>query len=114
MHRQAEPAHIAAEAAHRQGRFWEMHDKIFEHQRELNSAKLLQHAEAIGLDMDKYEADIASAEVKKKVQGDAAQASRLGVTGTPAFFINGRFLSGAQPFQNFKRIIDEELKNEKG
>lgn len=109
IHPQAPQAHAASEAAHRQGKFWEMHDKIFADQRDLSVATLASHARAIGLDMDRYNADIADARIKKKIDDDMAQASKLGVTGTPSFFINGRFLSGAQPFENFKRMIDEAL-----
>jgi protein-disulfide isomerase len=109
MHPQAPQAHAAAEAAHRQGRFWEMHDRIFQNQRDLSIATLESHARAIGLDMDQYAKDVADASVKKRIDEDMAQASELGVTGTPSFFINGRYLSGAQPFENFKRMIDAAL-----
>jgi protein-disulfide isomerase len=109
MHPQAPQAHAAAEAAHRQGRFWEMHDRIFQNQRDLSIATLESHARAIGLDMEQYAEDVADASVKQRIDEDMAQASKLGVTGTPSFFINGRYLSGAQPFENFKRMIDEAL-----
>jgi protein-disulfide isomerase len=110
IHPKARGAHIASEAAHRQGKFWEMHDKIFENQRDMNPDTFVKYAGQIGLDVEQFKKDVASAEVQAKVDADSAQASKLGVTGTPAFFINGRFLSGAQPFPSFKRIIDEELK----
>jgi len=110
MHTKAPAAHAAAEAAHRQGKFWEMHDKIFANQRELTEAKFAEYAAELELDVEKFKQDAASAEVKKKVDSDAREAASLGVTGTPGFFINGRFLSGARPFDSFKTIIDEELK----
>ena len=109
IHAQAPQAHAASEAAHRQGKFWEMHDKIFSNQRDLSVATLEGHARAIGLDMDRYSKDVSDASVKKKIDDDMNQASKLGVTGTPAFFINGKYLSGAQPFENFKRMIDAAL-----
>ena len=109
MHANAPLAHAAAEAAYRQGRFWEMHDAIFAAQRELTLEKFLQSAAAVGLDVDRFKKDIESEEVKARIAADVEAANRIGVTGTPAFFINGRFLSGAQPFEAFKRIIDEEL-----
>ena len=109
IHPKAPAAHAAAEAAHRQGKFWEMHDLIFANQHEMSEEKYLEYAEQIGLDMEKFKADMASAEVKRKVDADVAEASKLGVTGTPAFFVNGRFLSGAQPLSAFKTLIDEEL-----
>lgn len=109
IHPQAPQAHAAAEAAHRQGKFWEMHDRIFQNQRDLSIATLEAHARAIGLDMEQYARDVADASVKQKIDRDMSQASKLGVTGTPSFFINGRYLSGAQPFENFKRLIDEAI-----
>jgi protein-disulfide isomerase len=103
-------AHQAAEAAHQQGKFWEMHDKIFEKQREMSEANYLVYAKQIDLDLDKFKKDLAGAKVKKRIDSDKSTASSLGVTGTPAFFINGRYLSGNQPLDSFKRLIDEELK----
>lgn len=109
IHPQAPQAHAASEAAHRQGKFWEMHDRIFANQRDLSVATLESHARAIGLDMDQYAKDIADASVKARIDDDMEQAASLNVTGTPSFFINGRFLSGAQPFENFKRAIDAAI-----
>ncbi|MBW2229170.1 MAG: thioredoxin domain-containing protein [Deltaproteobacteria bacterium] len=110
IHAKAPAAHAAAEAAHRQGQFWEMHDRIFEAQRDMSPAKYREYAREMDLDMAKYDRDLASAEVKARVDADTREAAKLGVTGTPSFFVNGRFLSGAQPFESFKRVIDEELK----
>jgi protein-disulfide isomerase len=109
IHSKAPAAHAAAEAAHRQGKFWEMHDKIFASQRDLAPETFERYATELDLDLDQFKKDIASADVKKRLDDDMRQAQELGVTGTPAFFINGRFLSGAQPFENFKRTIDAEL-----
>lgn len=110
MHKQAPAAHAAAEAAHRQGRFWDMHDLIFANQRQLTAEKFYEHAATLNLDVEQFKKDYLSAEVKKAVDADAKEAGSLGVTGTPGFFINGRFLSGAKPFDAFKEVIDEELK----
>ncbi len=109
MHAKAPAAHAASEAAHRQGKFWEMHDRIFANQRELSQEKYIQYAQEIGHDVAQFMRDSASAQVKQRVDSDAQQAQRLGVSGTPGFFVNGRFLSGAKPFSEFKRLIDEEL-----
>jgi protein-disulfide isomerase len=109
MHSKAPAAHAATEAAHRQGKFWEMHDRIFGNQRELSPQKYLEYASEMGLDVEKFKRDVVSEAVKKRVDADAQEAARLGVTGTPGFFVNGRYLSGAQPFAEFKRLIDEEL-----
>jgi protein-disulfide isomerase len=109
IHPQAAGAHAAAEAAHRQGKFWEMHDRIFENQRDLSVETLEGHAAAIGLDMDQYKRDVEAKEISERIDQDLMQAQKLGVTGTPSFFINGKYLSGAQPFANFKRYIDEAI-----
>lgn len=109
IHPDAKAAHAAAEAAHRQGKFWAMHDRIFTNQRDLRPETLEQYAKEIGLDLARYRKDVAAADVQARIAADMAQGEKLGVSGTPAFFINGRNLSGAQPFPNFKRMIDEAL-----
>ena len=109
IHPKAPAAHAAAEAAHRQGKFWEMHDKIFADQRGMSPEKYEEYASEIGLDLGRFKEDVASSDVKKRIDEDTQEAAKLGVTGTPAFFVNGRFLSGAQPFDSFKKLIDEEL-----
>jgi protein-disulfide isomerase len=111
MHTKARPAHAAAEAAGLQGKFWEMHDKIFADQRNLSTEIYEKYAADLGLDVDKFKKDSAGDVVEKRIAADYAQATKLGVTGTPAFFVNGRFLSGAQPFSSFKTLIDKELAN---
>lgn len=110
FHTNAPAAHAAAEAAHRQGKFWVMHDKIYANQRDLSPATFEQYAAEIGLDIEKFKQDAASKAVASRIDADIAQAGSLGVTGTPGFFVNGRFLSGAQPFAAFKKLIDQELK----
>lgn len=110
MHSKAPQAHAAAQAAANQGKFWEMHDLIFANQREMSEAKYIEYAGQLGLDVDRFKQDMASPATRKKIDDDVAQATQLGVTGTPGFFINGRFTSGAKPFSEFKRMIDEELK----
>jgi protein-disulfide isomerase len=109
IHPKAPEASAAAEAAHRQGKFWEMHDRIFANQQELSLEKYTQYAQELGLDVEKFKRDLTSDEVKKRVDADAAEAAKLEVTGTPGFFVNGRFLSGARPFEDFQKLIDEEL-----
>jgi protein-disulfide isomerase len=109
IHPKAQGAHAAAEAAHRQGKFWEMHDRIFANQRNLEPEVFEGYAKEIGLDMDRYRADVASSDVKDRIGADMEEAQKLGVSGTPGFFVNGRFVSGAQPFETFKRLVDEEL-----
>ena len=86
-----------------------MHDKIFSQQRSMSPAKYLEYASEIGLDMDRFSKDLKGDVVQGRINGDKKEAADLGVTGTPGFFINGRFLSGAKPFGAFKTLIDSEL-----
>ncbi|WP_163870607.1 DsbA family protein [Myxococcus eversor] len=109
FHPRAKPAALAALAAGEQGKYWEMHGKLFANQKKLDDASLQQFAQEIGLDLDKWKADLTSPKLADAIQQDQALASQLGASGTPAFFINGRFLSGAQPIDNFKALIDEEM-----
>jgi protein-disulfide isomerase len=110
FHKQALPAAKASAAAGRQGKFWEMHDLLFQNQRELNEAAFKGYAQELGLDVSQFEKDYASPAVAQEVEADMTLARSLGVTGTPGFFVNGRFLSGAQPYSAFKTKIDAELK----
>jgi protein-disulfide isomerase len=110
FHKQALPAAKASAAAGRQGKFWEMHDLLFQNQRELNEAAFKGYAQQLGLDVAQFEKDYASPGVAQEVEADMTLARSLGVTGTPGFFVNGRFLSGAQPYSAFKTKIDAELK----
>lgn len=109
QHPQALEAHAAAEAAHRQGRFWDMHDLLFESPHDLEPEKLAGFARQLGLDVARFERDLGSAAVRERVEADLREAQQLGITGTPTFYVNGRLLAGAQPFEAFQRLIDEEL-----
>lgn len=113
FHKRAKPAAMAAECSGEQGKFWDMHDKLFANQRSLEDADLEKYASEIGVDMGKFKSCMSSNKYAKKIDDHQRTAQRLGARGTPAFFINGRFLSGAQPFAAFKTIIDEELKKAK-
>jgi protein-disulfide isomerase len=110
-HPQAVPAAEAAKCANEQGKFWEYHDKLFASQRELGPEKYKEFAKELGLDMDEFDACVDSDKYVTQVRMMAQGGQQLGVSGTPAFFVNGRFLSGAKPFESFKSIIDEELAN---
>ncbi len=107
FHADARPAAKAALAAHRQGKFWEMHDRLFENQKALGKAELIGYAQALGLDTGMFEIDMEAADIEQMIKDDEALAGKVGVNGTPAFFVNGRFLSGAQPFSEFARLVDE-------
>jgi protein-disulfide isomerase len=101
-------------AAHEQGKFWEMHDKLFANQRALDRASLERYAEELKLDMGKFKAAMDSNKYAAQIEADSAEGMRVGANGTPTFFINGRTVVGAVPFDNFKRVIDDELKKAQG
>jgi protein-disulfide isomerase len=109
IHKDAVGAALAAEAARKQGKFWEYHDRLFENQNRLGPDDLKQHAKDLQLDLKRFEADMLNADEKKRIDADVAEAGTLGIAGTPGIFINGRFIAGAQPFETFAKIIDEEL-----
>ena len=104
------PAALAAMAAHEQGKFWEMHDKLFANQQKLSRDQYLAYAKELNLDVAKFTQAMDSPKVKAQIEADAADAKSLGVTGTPGFFVNGKFLSGAKPFEEFATAINGELK----
>ena len=108
-HPNARPAAEASACANEQGKFWEYHDRLFANQSQLSGDDLKKHAAALGLDASKFNACLDSRRFQKDVEDDVAAAQLVGVSGTPHFFINGRPLSGAQPFEAFKEVIDDEL-----
>ncbi len=110
FHNNAKPAAIASLAAHQQGKFWQMHEILFKNQQNLGAADLEKYAQEIGLNVAKFKAAMQDKKLADQVDAEAAAGGKIGARGTPAFFINGRFLSGAQPFDRFKALIDEELK----
>jgi protein-disulfide isomerase len=96
-------------AAGEQGKFWEMHDKIFAAQDKMNQAQYDTYAKELGLDVKRFDAAIKEARGKAAIDADAAEGKSLGVSGTPAFFVNGKFLSGARPYEDFAASINAEL-----
>ena len=104
------PAALASEAAGLQGKFWEMHDKLFENNKDLTDENFVKFAGEIGIDVEKFKKDMQDKKLEEKIKRQQAQGMELGARGTPAFFVNGRFLSGAQPVDAFKKLIDEEMK----
>jgi len=102
------PAEAAA-CANAQGKFWEYHAKLFDNQAGLSDDKFKQLAKDVGLDSAKFDECLAKKPYADKIDQDTADGNKVGVNGTPAFFINGRMLSGAQPFEKFKEVIDAEL-----
>lgn len=109
FHKQARPAALAAEAAHEQGKFWELHELLYENNRSLSDKDILGWAKKAGCEMSRFRSDQSKAALARRVDDDIALARRVGARGTPAFFVNGRFLSGAQAESAFATVIDEEL-----
>ncbi len=109
FHEFAQKAAEASECAADQGRFWEYHDKLFENQEALDEASLKQYAKDLGLDSARFDSCLDSGQKASLVQSDFDEGQANGVSGTPAFFINGRMLVGAQPYSAFKQAIDAAL-----
>ena len=109
FHAQAKLASQAAICADQQGQFWPFHDRVFEKQKEMQRENLVAYAGELELDMPTFESCIDDPETIALVDADLAAAAEIGATGTPAFYINGIMLSGAQPFENFEAVINEEL-----
>jgi len=109
FHPFAMPSALASMAAYEQGKFWEYHDKLFANQQKLTHDDLLRYAKEVGLDIGRFEGALNSARGKPAIDADVAEAKSLGASGTPAFFVNGRFLSGARPFDDFAQLINAEL-----
>ncbi len=109
MHKNAMPAAEAALAAHAQGKFVAMHEKLMANSAALSRDKYLQFATELGLDVKRFTNDLDTQIYKKSIDAQTAEVMKVGATGTPATFINGRYLSGAQAYDAFKKVIDEEL-----
>ena len=110
MHARAPKAAEAAHCAGDQGKYWEMHEKLFANATKLELTDLKGYARDVGVDGGKFDQCLDSGEKAQVVEKHKKAGEEVGVTGTPAFFINGRSLSGAQPLEAFKAIVDQELK----
>ena len=109
IHPYARGAAEASACAEEQGQFWAYHDKLFANNKALAPADLQRYASEVGLDPKGFDACLADGKVKAKVEVDLGAARSAGISGTPAFIVNGRLLSGAQPAENFYELIDAEL-----
>jgi protein-disulfide isomerase/Skp family chaperone for outer membrane proteins len=109
IHPHAQKAAEASLCANEQQKFWEFHDSMFGNQRELSVADLKQRAADLKLDTQAFNQCLDSGRHAAAIQLDIQEGARNGVTGTPAMFINGRFLSGNQPYSEIKDIIEDEL-----
>ena len=109
IHPHAEKAAEASLCAFEQQHFWEFHDSMFGNQRELSVPDLKQRAVTLKLDTEKFNECLDSGRKAAAIQVDIQEGARAGVTGTPATFINGRLLSGNQPYSEIKEVVDDEL-----
>ncbi len=108
FHANARPAAQAARCANEQGKYWDYHAMLFR-SAELSEEHLKEIADSLGLDRGKFDECLASGKYGKAIDADVAAGAEVGVSGTPAFFVNGRMLSGAQPAEKFFALIDAEL-----
>jgi protein-disulfide isomerase len=111
-HKFAWPAAIAALAANKQGKFWELHDQLYENYNRLSDQKIREIAQQVGLDMEKFDKDMKAPELKAIVERDFQEGARIGVRGIPTIFVNGRQLKN-RSFQGFQAAIEKELAREK-
>jgi protein-disulfide isomerase len=115
FHKWAEPAAIAAECAKAQKpeAYWAVYDYYFKNQKDVTEANVKEKAwgviQPMGVDQAKFDPCYADPKTKDIVRADMAEGQSVGVSGTPSFVINGRLLVGAQPFDKFKAVIDDEL-----
>ncbi|MFT4625011.1 MAG: putative DsbA family dithiol-disulfide isomerase [Myxococcota bacterium] len=109
FHKEAGLAAQGAECAGEQGKFWEFHDMLFANQKALFEADLKGYAGKVGADQAKFDECLSSGRHAKTVEADLEYGKTVGMSGTPGFYINGLVISGAQPFENFKEVIDAEL-----
>ena len=109
FHPQAQKAGEAAACAGEQGKFWEMHDRLWDNPSKLGVEDLKAHAQALGLAGPEFGTCLDSGRFADAVEADLRAGQAYGVSGTPAFFVNGRPLVGAMPFEAFQQVIEDEL-----
>lgn len=102
FHENAQKAAEASEAANAQGKFWEFHDKLFEKGGTFDSTAYAEIAKEIGLDVERFEKELNSGMYADSVKKDMEEGQKAGIRGTPAFLVNGKLISGAQPFSAFE------------
>ncbi len=118
-HKNAMTSAIAVEAAAQQGKYWEMHDMLFENQdtwsaeRSANPEVFVSYAEKLGLDIAQYKKDASSEEVENRVLRDKDSGVKAGVNGTPSYFLNGKKIQNPRGYDEFKALIDAELESVK-
>jgi protein-disulfide isomerase len=117
FHKEAPAAHRAALAAGKQGKFWEMHDLLFENFRAFKGADMTTltagYAQQLGLNVEQFKKDLADPAIDAQVKAEMAEGSKVGVRGTPNFFVNGTRIVGAQGAPAFEAAIEAALKEAK-
>ena len=113
IHKFAQTAASAALAAHRQGKFWPFHDRLFENYNRLSDSKIQEIAVILGLNMETFNNDLKNPEIQAKIRQDFQDGNQAGVRGTPAVYINGRALKN-RTLAGFQEIIDRELGKKPG
>ncbi len=108
MHARAEKAAEAARCASKQNKFWEFHDELF-HSKELDVDQLKAQARALKLDSDQFDKCLDSGQQAAAVERDRKEGMRLGITGTPSFFVNGHYLSGALDYAALRQVVEQQL-----
>lgn len=116
IHKNANLAAQAAEAAGVQGKFWEMHDMIFENQKEWSEKRnaeetFIEYGKILGLNIEQFKAGIKSKEIKEKIEDNYQSGLSLKIKGTPTFFLNGEKLNNPRTYEEFKKLIEESINN---
>ncbi len=112
IHKHARTAALAGLAAEQQGKFWPLHDQLFENYNRLNPQKIRELAEQVGLDMGRFDRAMADQQLQQQLNNDFQEGQRIGVRGTPTIFINGRRLQ-QRSMDGFKQMIEAELTKRK-
>ena len=113
IHAYAEKASEASRCARRQGKFWQFHDALFANQTKLDEPSLNSLAQTMALDVNSFQSCLSSGEYKTQISRDQDEGRKAGVSSTPGFFVNGIFLSGAQPESAFEKVIEDQLRTAK-
>ncbi len=108
-HKHAEDAAMASLCANEQKMFWDYHDLMFSNQGDLSREKLVGHATGLGMDTEKFSTCLTSGKYREQVQKDRKAGMDIGISGTPAFVINGMLMQGMEPYESFVKLIDSEL-----
>ena len=109
LHPRAPAAAEAAEAAGAQGRFWDMHDRLFENQHALSDEQLREHAAALGLDVERFDRELREGVHTERVEEDLRSGAQSGIPSTPRFFVNGAIHLGSANERELRRVIEAEF-----